>query len=360
MTSRSPIPLRPDYSARRATGLPLVRAAAAHLIAHLENGYASDTAERLWPRDADTKLVAKAASIPATVSTSAWASTFAETALADFVISMGPASAAAALLARGLQLNFDSRAAIMVPGILSAAANVGFVQEGAPIPVRQFSIAGPTLSPRKFAVISTFLSTIFDYSTPTIESLVRDVLTQSVGLALDAALLDANAGDATRPPGLRNGISALTASTDPVRAEAMAADIAALVNAVAGVAGSAGALTFVAAPAQAAALRLWAPNTFRYEVLASSGLASGVVICIAPNALVSAVDPAPRFEISKEATLHLDTAPLPIGSPGSPATVAAPTENLFQLDAVGLRMIMQVAWALRNAGGLAWLQTTRW
>jgi hypothetical protein len=349
-----PIPLRPDYSAaRRATSLPLVRAAAAYLIANIENSFIGDVIARLWPRDDDAKLIAKAAVVPAsTTNTTA----LAETALADFIVSMGPASAGAALLARGLQLQFDNRAAIMVPGVLSAAGNTSFVQEGAPIPVRALSFSGPTLSPRKLATISVFTRESFSHSIPNIEALTRTV----VGLALDVAVLDASAGDATRPPGLRFGISALTASTDPVRAEAMAADIAALTNAVAPIAGSAGALTFVAAPSQAAALRLWAPNTFRYEVLASSGLAAGVVICIAPNALVSALDPVPRFEISSEATLHMETSPLPLSATGTPNVVSAPMTSIYQVDAIAIRMIMQVAWALRNAAGLAWLTTTRW
>jgi hypothetical protein len=44
---------------------------------------------------------------------------------------------------------------------------------------------------------------------------------------------------------------------------------------------------------------------------------------------------APRFDVSDQATLHLeDTTPLAIGTAGAPATVAAPVRSLFQTDSM--------------------------
>jgi hypothetical protein len=34
--------------------------------------------------------------------------------------------------------------------------------------------------------------------------------------------------------------------------------------------------------------------------------------------------------------------------------------SLFQTDAIGVRMQLEVSWALRNAGGLSWLQGVNW
>src|SRR5262249_45906536 len=136
-------------------------------------------------------------------------------------------------------------------------------------------------------------------------------------------------------------------------------DIGKLAAAVAAIAGN-GPIVFVCAPEQAVSLKLWAPNSFRYPVLASSALADGVVIAIAANALVNANDPAPRFAEARDATIHMDTSPAAVSTPGAPNVVAAPLRSLWQTDTIGLRMILQVAWGLRNSGGLAWTDSTVW
>ncbi len=103
-------------------------------------------------------------------------------------------------------------------------------------------------------------------------------------MALDAALFDDSAGDATRPAGLRYNISGLTASATTPPSEALAEDVRELVGAVAGVAANAPVI-LMASPAQAVALRLWMGSHHAYEVLASSGLADGMVVAVASNAL---------------------------------------------------------------------------
>jgi hypothetical protein len=45
--------------------------------------------------------------------------------IADFLASLGPASAAAALLQQGLQLTFDRNVSISVPSFVAAAGNIG-------------------------------------------------------------------------------------------------------------------------------------------------------------------------------------------------------------------------------------------
>ena len=136
-------------------------------------------------------------------------------------------------------------------------------------------------------------------------------------------------------------------------------DLSTLAGIVAAVAGSSP-IVFVASPYQAAAIKMRQPN-FAYEVLASSGLAAGIVLAIASNALVSAADPVPRIEVSDKATLHLeDTTPLQVGVAGSPATVAAPTKSLWQSDLLGIRLILEVSWALRTSAGLAWTESVTW
>ncbi len=66
------------------------------------------------------------------------------------------------------------------------------------------------------------------------------------------------------------------------------------------------------------------------------------------------------LNVSREATVHLDTAPLQIGTTGTPPTVAVPTWSLFQSDSLGLRLRLDVVWGLRNSRCLSWMTDVIW
>ena len=98
-----------------------------------------------------------------------------------------------------------------------------------------------------------------------------------------------------------------------------------------------------------------------YAVFASPALAANDLIAIACNGLASAVDAVPEVEASRVSTLHMeDATPLPIGTPGSPNTIAAPTRSLWQTDTVGLKIRFNADWALRDSRALAWTAVTGW
>jgi hypothetical protein len=67
-----------------------------------------------------------------------------------------------------------------------------------------------------------------------------------------------------------------------------------------------------------------------------------------------------RFELSDQATLHMeDTAPQDLVS-GSPGTVASPQRSLFQTDSLALRMLFPLNFAIRRGGTVAWAQNITW
>src|SRR5262249_7448818 len=195
--------------------------------------------------------ICKAASSPATATTSGWASQLAASATLDLISTLGPASAASDLIRRSLQVSFERNYQITVPAVVSSAGDVAFTAEGAPLPVRQLGVGGASLVPHKAGAIFVFTRELLEHSTPNAERLTRAVLTESVGLALDAVMFDSNAASATRPAGLRNNVVGLTAATGGGDA-AMLTDIKALAAAVAGVAGLQ--IVFVAPPTQALTL----------------------------------------------------------------------------------------------------------
>ena len=250
------------------------------------------------------------------------------TVVADFIEALAPASAGAALLGQGLQVTLDGVASVSCPAFLAAAGNVGWVTEAAPIPVRQLNVLA-MLTPDKLAVLCALSHEMLSGSNA--EAFVRDALTQSAAQALDTAVLDANASTTARPAGLRYGISASTASALTDRTEAMLADIAT-------VAGNA-LIVLVANPVRAMTLRLRAPRDLPVTVLASSAVAAGDLIAVAPPALVSALGNV-RIEASRDSTEHMFDPAEAISVPGSPNVISAPIRSMWQTDTVSLRLIM--------------------
>jgi Phage capsid family len=340
------------------SGTALVRAIASW--AGAKSGNTVTANEFLWSTDRDTELLLRAATQPATTTTTHWASELGATAVADFLVSMGSASAGSVLLKRAIQLQFGGAAGILVPGVLSTAANSPFVAEASPIPLRALSLDGAMLSPKKFATIVTFTNELSKHSTLSIEVLVRAVLTESVGLALDAALFSNSPADAVRPAGLLLNVNPKSASTQTLPSEALLEDVETLTAGVAGVAGNAPVL-LIAAPAQAIALHLRLARNSVFDVLASGALPEGTVMAVSANAVASAVDPTPRFETADEATLvELDSSVPQLGTAGTPNIVGAPAQSLFQTDTLALRLILELSWVMRSPGGIAWLQDVAW
>ena len=355
MSSRTPAP---TLAAPRT---PLIlRAMAALLLAKTDRSYAVDVAKERWPAYAkEIERVCRAAVSPASSTQAGWAAELAGNLNADVISALSPFSAFAQVRSLGVRLQFGETNSITVPTILSSGSDVTFVAQGQPISVKQFSISGPQLSPRKLGIIVGFTAEITKYSTPSIEALMRVSLEEAIKCQLDAVAFGTAVGDGTKPPGLLAGISPLTVSNDPDIRSAMDADIGTLAAAVAGVANGSP-IAFIASPKQHARLVLWGGGDFLYPAFASSALADHVVIALATNGIASAVDPAVRFSVDDQTTLHMNDVPSQIGTAGTPNVIAAPTRNLWQTDSLALRVIFECGWVLRHSSAIAFMNDTSW
>jgi hypothetical protein len=274
-----------------------------------------------------------------------------------YLANLTPYSAGAALLARGISLDFAGAGTINLP-VVTAPALADFVQQGAPIPVVQgVSTIQATLTPTKFSVIVALTREMIERSPA--EPLVEDALLQATGPALDRRLFDNVAAvPDVRPAGLRYNIAALTASTATVPTDAMQADLETLIGAVSAVANNSQ-IIVVCAPQQAVAIGLKTFGSFAYLVLPTSSLPTGTVLAIAARALVNASGDVPQIDTAASATLHMSDAPLPIASGGVMAQ-PGPVIASFQKDVVGLRLRWPLSWALRDSRALAWMQSVAW
>jgi hypothetical protein len=350
-----PIPLRPDPSAVRNAALEVMtRAAIATARAELFNDPdPARVARQLWPGDKATfEFVQRAASSFATAADAAWAGPLATIRVEELLTNLGPLSIGSRLLQKGITLSFGNSHQIRVPGITVSANYASFVGEGKPIPVHQLSVSpGAILTPSKFATIVALTREMIVSSNA--EPLVRAVLVDAVAAALDVALLGNVAADATRPAGLLYGVTPIGAATGG-GVGAMWDDLAALATAVAPLGGAD--IVYVTSPGDWVKITFAAGPQFRIPVYASGGVPSKTVIALAPSALCSATDPAPRIEASRDAMQHMEDV-----NPADPMLPAGvPIKSMFQADSVSIKLTMLVSWATRAAGAIAYVQNVSW
>lgn len=357
---RQGIPFRPDYSAAGARpAVHLERACFASALAVITKGFDTSIAKQRWSDDAVVPLLLKAATAPASLTDAGWAGMLAREVVGDFIASLQPLSAAAKLFAAAPSASLDGVASISFPKRANAiaASDVLWVAEGAPIPVKRYSITGATLGPAKKLGVMVAASRQLMESDAA-ETALTLMLRESASLSLDASVFSNVAASAARPAGILAGIAALTPST--AGADAQIGDLEKLAAAISGT--SAG-LAYVGHPRQINSIRLRRGNTFPRDVSLwpTVGVAEGTLIALDPAAVVSAFGVAPEIRSSIEVSMHLeDTTPQHIGTVGSPNVVAAPATSLWQVDGVGVRLLLPAAWSVRAAGAIAWTTGVTW
>jgi HK97 family phage major capsid protein len=283
----------------------------------------------------------------------------------------------APLSAAGLSLTFGRNGKIIIPTRSRTPTIAGsFVGEGLPIPVRQGAFTSQSLTPKKMAVITTWTREIDEHSVPAIQGLLRDAIQYDTGVALDAILLDANAATTVRPAGILNGVAGLTPTAGGGFA-ALTGDIKQLSGALlTGTLGNVRNPRWLMNPQQVNSAGLAIATgagvfPFRDEIsqgrlggwpiIQSGTVPAGTVIAIDAADFVSVTGDGPRFEISDQATLHMeDTTPTDISTAGTPAVVAYPAKSMFQTDSMALRLIMPINWTIRRAGTVAWVAGVTW
>ena len=322
-------------------------------------------------------ITGKAATVPALTSTVGWAQELVRTEVGGLIESLRPVSVYPALASRGISFSFGRNGVISLP-MRSATPTIAgsFVGEGAPIPVRQGAFTAIQLVPKKLAVITVFSREISEHSDPAIEGILRDAIVVDTAVAIDNVLLDANPATAVRPAGLRNGVSTLTPTAGGGFA-AVIGDLKQLVGALmTPTLGNVRSPVWLMPPALAVALSL-TPTTsgdnlpFRDEIgrgmllgwptIVSASVTADTIYLIDAADFATVTGDEPRFDVSDSATVHMeDTTPLPIATTGTPNVVAAPVRSFWQTDTLGIRMLMQMNWAMLRPGMVSYITSPTW
>lgn len=359
-------------SRREVSGFDLlVRSNVVHGISHFGPGRKSieQVLQERYPDHEETAIMVRADQTIGTTSVSGWASELVQTAYAGFLDALMPYSIYPTLRSKGIGLNFNGAGTISIPSRTAGGAGGGWVAEGAPIRVGRVTTAAVTMTPRKLGVIAAFSRELAKRSTPDIESVVRQAILEDTAVILDGAIIDATASSTARPAGLLNGVSAVASGYGGGDFQAVIADFGALL-APFYTANAADNITVLMNPNQGLKLSMMPgpDGTFgwfdrirdRLTILESTTVPANRLIALRNSDFATALGDAPEFDISEQATIHLeDTTPLEIVS-GTGPTTADPVRSLWQTNTIGVRMLMDCSFKMRRSGMVQWIDTTTW
>lgn len=321
--------------------------------------------------DEATKIILRAVTNPAMTTVTGWAAELVQQAVEGFIDTLKPASIYGPLSNRGSKFTFGRNGSIKIPGRAKTPNLAGsWIGEGAPKPVRKLGLTSITLLPYKLAVISTFTEEMAAYSTPQIEQVIRQAMADDTSTSLDTYLIDNVAASAIRPAGLLVGATDVPPNTTESDPLAMAADLKNLAAAIVANGGGRD-IVYLMNPVQAMGIGLaqatdgtfiTVPDQLTRAVITSQTVPVDTVIALDAADFATATGDVPKYSVSDQATIHEeDTTPLPLATgPQGTAVVASPIRSLWQTDSIGVRMVLDVSWAMRRAGMVAKSEGVTW
>lgn len=303
----------------------------------------------IFPGDSATLNFLKSASAPASTTSAGGGAELVGETVGQFLASLAPASAIAALLPLGINVDLSTWRQINLPYRSTAPSVLPWVAEGEAIAVTAATFGAVELTAEKIGVIAVASRELLRRSDA--EAIFGQMLRDDAAISLDAAYLSTSAASTGALAGLLYGVTPLTgAFTAATAREQMADDLAALGSAVA--VGGTGSVAFIVSPDRAIRMQILAPE-LRVPVLASLAVPTGRVIAIDPVSLCHGYGANPDQITSGSATIHMDSTALPINSGG---VTAAPVRSLWQTDSMATRMLLDLAFGKRRANAAAYME----
>ena len=350
-----PIPLRPDPRALYANDrLSLARAVAASALGVIKMGDSQKILKASWPRDEQASLILRGAVSPTSTANYPTRDTVA------FFRSLAPGSAALKLFETSNKFDMRGMTTVRMPRAAGLSSlPIIFVAEGAPGPVLMGTTAVTTLGPmRKILLLSAVTRELNEATPETAVAIITRILSDATSVVIDRVAFDTNPADTTRPAGLLNGVTPLTASTGGDSLTNMTEDIANLVAAIGAAYIDPTDTVFIAGPREATLLQLRSGIHFSNDIHTTLGLPPKTVIAIAPAAAYFGYQDTPMVGTSMEVALHFeDTTPQEIVNSGG--TPAAPTRSMFQTDVIAIRIRAPATWAIAP-GGAQIVESVNW
>jgi HK97 family phage major capsid protein len=244
-----------------------------------------------------------------------------------------------------------------VPSQTGGAA-AQWVGEGAPKPVGALQFGTVTLGLTKCAIIVVITDELAKNSSPSAEEIIRNDLINAIAYLIDTEFtLPARAPVANVAPGsITNGVTPITsAGTSPSNGRT---DIAAMISALVAAGLSAAQAVLLMSESNAAALsaalnplgqslfaglNITGGSALGIPVITSQAVASNVIM-LHPPSILFADEGGVAIDISREASLQMDSAPM------NPPDATVVMTSLWQSNRVGIRAERTINWKKARAG----------
>jgi HK97 family phage major capsid protein/HK97 family phage prohead protease len=265
---------------------------------------------------------------------------------------------------------------VRVPG-QATGGTAGWIGEGAGVGVTKFDTNVLTLRWNKVGGIAVLSEDLLRFSTPAADVMVRQSLAEVLQATLDSDFINQGNSGTTdvKPAGINNG------STNSASSGAAAADVRADIKTavsyfITNNVPTTG-LVIVMKSAQALALSLMRNALGQREfpditvnggmlegfpVICSEFCQTGVVTFISADNCYLADDGGVAIDLSREATIQMDTTPTQTISAGtSPwAPTAASGVSMFQTHSVAIRALRVITWKRRRSTACYYLTACGW
>lgn len=310
-------------------------------------------------------LCMKAAVPAADSTTSGWASeiAYAQNLEAEFIEYLRP---------RTIIGQIDSWRRVpfnMRVGSLTSGLTGYWVGQGLPIKVSKGTTSSTSLGITKVAGLSAFDDEIMRLSSPSIDMLVRDQLTEACTAIIDTSLIDPNQGGSTnvQPASLTYGVTPITATG--TNYAALSTDIQSMLDTILDVDVDPRGAVLVMPPQRALALSMMVTSLgvrqftdismeggsiFGMRVVVSRyvGAISGspnygdMIVLIHPREVFVADDGNVTIEASREASLELLDNPT---NQSTGATAATSMVSMFQTNSTAVKAVRFINWTKRRS-----------
>lgn len=249
-----------------------------------------------------------------------------------------------------------------VPFNVGIAAQTGtaayaWAGQGIPKPVSAAAFGLVSLTFAKAIGLVVLTRELVDFSAPSAEIVMRDELAAGLALFLDTQLLDSTVADSASTPGsILNGITPI-ASAGASIANAQT-DLSALVNAFVAAHPNVDDAAFVLSPGNA--LVLAASGAYPDLRLDGTGFIAGTpaivsaaagarIVLLDPRYIAVADDDGLVINISRQATVQMDSAP------DAPPTASTVHTSLWQQNLVGLLAERYIRWKRARTSAVQWV-----
>jgi HK97 family phage major capsid protein/HK97 family phage prohead protease len=360
-TQRSGVPVI-SVKSNLAPGTAFIRYCQALAVTKGSIMHAVEYSKRWQDSTPEVELVLKAAVAAGTTTDATWAGPLAP---------LTPLAADFLALLRPQTILGKVDTFFRVPFNVSVPAQTGggtyqWVGQGAPKPVGKLAFSTITLSILKAAGIIVITEELARTSTPSAEEVIRRDMIAGIAAFLDAQFIDpaAAAVAGVSPGSVTNGVTPITtAGTSPANART---DIQALANAMtAALIPTAGAVLILSetnALALTNALNPLGQPLFPgmaqgggmimgYKAIASQSAGTTVAL-VQPSAILYADDGGVTIDVSREASLQMDTA---LDNPPLATTLLT---SLWQMNLVGLRAERFINWKKARTGVVQYTAAT--